>query len=83
MIHQTREIKVWVDVDEGIADFVLELTEIEGIRCHASCQGTIGEGGADPYEAHVMVTWTDDKARARLDRWRVEHVGPNLGMVFP
>lgn len=82
-LHTTRAIKVWADVDEGIADFVLLLNEILGIRTIASCQGTIGEGGAAPYEAHVMVTWDDDAARQRLASWRVEQLGYNFGYVYP
>jgi tRNA(Phe) wybutosine-synthesizing methylase Tyw3 len=82
-VHATRAIRVWVDIDEGIADFVQMLNEITGIRTNASCQGTIGEGGAAPYEAHVMVTWNDNEARSRLSRWRVEELGANFGYVYP
>jgi hypothetical protein len=82
-VHPTRAVRVWVDVDEGIADFVLLLNEIPGVRTEASCQGTIGEGGAAPYDAHVMVTWADDEARARLNGWRVEQLGENHGYVYP
>ncbi len=81
--HKTRAIQVWVDVDEGIADFVVMLNEIPGIRTDASCQGTIGEGGAAPYEAHVMVTWQDRQALLRLAPWRVEQLGFNFGYVYP
>jgi hypothetical protein len=60
--HPTVRVKVWADVDEGIADFVRELTEIPGITTHASCQGTIGEGGPHPYPPQVMVAWEDEAA---------------------
>lgn len=83
VVHKTRAIKVWVDVDEGIVDFVLLLNDLPGIRTDASCQGTIGEGGVAPYEAHVMVTWRDAEARARLNAWRVEELGQNFGYVYP
>jgi len=43
--HKTIPIQVWVDVDEGIADMVLYLNTIPGVRTHACCQGTLGEGG--------------------------------------
>jgi hypothetical protein len=76
-------IKVWIDVDIGIADFVLTLNEIPGIRTLASCQGTIGEGGPKPYGAQVMVTWTDDAALARLAHLRMTRLGPNYGYVHP
>jgi hypothetical protein len=83
IIHETRPVKVWVDVDAGIADFVLALNDIPGIRTHASCQGTFGEGGAEPYGAHVMVTWKDDDALARLSHLRMRRLGAALGYVYP
>ena len=81
--HKTRPIKVWVDVDEGIADFVLLLGEIPGIRTLSSCQGTIGEGGPAPYEAQVMVTWTDEAAYKRLAEFKVDRLGNNFGYAHP
>lgn len=89
VIHKTRALRVWVDVDEGIADLVLVLNDIPGVRTYASCQGTIDEGGAAPYAAHVMVGWADDGARALLGvaaiafGGRIEELGPNLGYVYP
>ena len=64
--HPQRAIQVWVDVDEGIADMVLYLNTIPGVRTHASCQGTIGEGGAHPYRPQVMVSWSTEEAHVRL-----------------
>ena len=58
-VHLTRQIKVTVNVDEGIADFVEYLQTIPGVRTHASCQGSIGEGGAEPYSAYVRASWDD------------------------
>ena len=81
--HQTIPIKVWVDVDVGIADFVLALNEIPGIRTHASCQGTFGEGGPEPYEPQVVVTWADEAALNRLSHLRITRLGPNFGYVHP
>jgi tRNA(Phe) wybutosine-synthesizing methylase Tyw3 len=68
VIHKTVPIQVWVDVDEGIVEFVRKLNTIEGVRTHHSCQGTIGEGGAEPYPAYVAVSWADDEARDELKR---------------
>ena len=64
--HKQRTIQVSVDVDEGIADLVLYLNTIPGVRTHASCQGTLGEGGEHPYRPQVMVTWNDEPTFARL-----------------
>jgi hypothetical protein len=59
--HKQVTILVKVDVDEGIAPTVLYLNKMPGVRTLASCQGTVGEGGPNPYRPQVMVTWTDDK----------------------
>lgn len=58
--HETRPIQVWVDADIGIADLVEYLNTIPGVRTQASCQGTIGEGGPNPYRAQVMCAWTPE-----------------------
>lgn len=58
--HQTVPIQVWVDVDVDVADTVLYLNTIPGVRTLASCQGTIGEGGAEPYRAQVMASWAPE-----------------------
>jgi len=58
--HKTKPVRVWVDVDEGIADLVIYLNTIPGVRTYASCQGTIGEGGPHPYRAQVMCGWTPE-----------------------
>jgi hypothetical protein len=67
-VHTTIPLRVWVDVDLGIAEMVRRLNEITGIRTHASCQGTLGEGGAHPYRPYVQVSWFDAAALALLER---------------
>ena len=79
VVHKTVPIQVWADVDEGIVEMVKHLNTMEGVRTEASCRGTIGEGGPEPYEPQVLVTWNDDAARQRIaesydltdegDRW--------------
>lgn len=58
--HQTRPVQVWVDVDIAIADAVLYLNTLPGVRTFASCQGTIGEGGSAPYRAQILASWPED-----------------------
>lgn len=70
-------------MDEGISDFVLMLNEIPGIRTLASCQGTLDEGGAAPYEAHVMISWDTDEALSKLSNFKVFKLGDNYGYVYP
>ena len=84
--HQlkTVPVQVWVDVDEGIAETVKYLNTIPGVRMYASCQGTIGEGGAEPYGPQVMVSWTAGGAFARLGReFDLELLGECLAYVRP
>lgn len=76
-MHETVAIRVWADVDVGIADAVRRLNEIPGIRTHASCQGTIGEGGAEPYGPYVMFSWSDGDALEAV--CREFDVTPNAG----
>lgn len=84
VIHETVPVQVWIDVDMGIADVVRCLTEMPGIRCHSSCQGTIGEGGPEPYAAYVLVTWDDDEAYARLVAgYDVSIEGDHWGYAHP
>jgi hypothetical protein len=56
LTHKTRPVQVWADVDLGIADMVVYLNTIPGVRTEASCQGT-GEGGPAPYRAQVLTIW--------------------------
>lgn len=69
--HVTVPVRVIIDVDKGIAKFVRYLQTLPGVRTHASCEGTLGEGGPHPYHANVMVTWDNQKAlqflRERFD----------------
>ena len=50
-------MQVWADVDVGVADFVRYLNTLDGVRTHSCCQGSIGEGGSDPYGAYVEAAW--------------------------
>lgn len=82
--HETVPIQVWVDVDKGIVDLVLYLNTIEGVRTHASCQGTIGEGGPNPYRAQVLVTWENAAILERLrNEFDVTIEGLQWGYVHP
>ncbi len=80
--HETRPIQVWADVDIGIADLVIYLNTIPGVRTMASCQGTIGEGGPHPYRPQVLCTWTDG-ALEKLRKFDVEQLGVGWGYIHP
>jgi hypothetical protein len=58
--HKTVPVVVVVDVDEGIAHAVEYLNAIPGVRTFASCQGTIGEGGASPYPTQVLIHCSEE-----------------------
>ena len=82
--HKTVPVLVWVDVDEGIAHVVRYLNTIPGVRTHASCQGTLGEGGPEPYGPQVMVSWTSKDVLDRLrQEFVVEMVSECLAYVRP
>lgn len=68
IIHKTVPVLVWADVDVNIANMVSYLNTIPGVRTHASCQGTIGEGGPSPYPPEVTVSWKDPSIFDRLKK---------------
>jgi len=80
---QTRPVQVWADVDLGIADMVVYLITIPGVRTEANCQGTIGEGGPAPYRAQVLTIWPPE-AFERLQReFDITLHGENWGYLHP
>lgn len=81
--HRTVPVQVWADIDEGIAEMVRYLNTIPGVRTHASCQGTIGEGGPAPYQAQVMATWTDDAFERLKREFDVTVEGDHWGLLHP
>jgi hypothetical protein len=82
--HETRPVQVWVDADLGIAAIVEHLNTIEGVRTHASCQGSIGEGGREPYIPYVDVSWPDERTLETLkSTYVVEIKGLAWGTVHP
>lgn len=82
--HKTVPVLVWADIDEGIADAVRYLNTIPGVRTHASCQGTIGEGGAEPYRSQIMATWSSSDVLDRLSsEFDVTPLGNGWGYLHP
>ena len=72
MVHPTRAVLVYADVDLGIADMVEYLNTIPGVRTLASCQGTIGECGPHPYRPQVLCSWTPEALVRLLAEFDVE-----------
>ena len=71
-------------MDEGIADVVKYLNTIPEVRMLASCQGTLGEGGPEPYGPQVMISWTNKDVLDKLKReFVVEMVSDCLAYVRP
>jgi hypothetical protein len=81
--HETTQVKVWVEVDVGIAGFVRHLNTLPGVRTYSCCQGTIGEGGAEPYPAYVSVSWLHERARRSLESYGLTVEGVAHGIVRP
>lgn len=75
--HRTVPVQVWVDVDDGIADFVRFLNTLPGVRTHASCQGGL------TYGPQVMVTWENDAALAALRAFPMTMISETLAYVHP
>lgn len=81
--HPTVEMLVWVDVDAGIAQAVQALNLISGVRTYASCQGTLGEGGDQPYRAQVMASWPPEALPEIEKRFEIEVLGEGWGYLHP
>lgn len=81
--HKTVPVLVWADVDEGVADMVRYLNTISGVRTDASCQGTIGEGGEQPYRAQVMAHWTPEAEANILAEFDATVLGDGWGYLHP
>ena len=81
--HKTRAVQVWADIDEGIADMVVYLNTIDGVRTIASCQGTIGEGGPNPYRPQVMAAWTVEAFERLRKEFDVTLLGDGWGNLHP
>jgi len=75
--HETEQIMVWVDVDKGIAPLVRYLQSLEGVRTHASCQGT------ETYSAYVLASWPERFAARLADEFDLELLGENWGYIRP
>ena|SRR5579863_9550820 len=81
--HKTRPVQVWIDADLGIADMVEYLQTFPGLRTFASCQGTLGEGGASPYRSHVMAAWPPDTYEHLAVEFDVTLLGEHWGYLHP
>lgn len=82
-VHRTVRVLVWADVDEGVADMVRQLNLIEGVTTHACCQGSIGEGGANPYRPYVQANWTSEAEPELRKLFVLEPEGDNWGYIRP
>lgn len=82
-LHETKPIKVWADVDIGIADMVEYLNTIPGVRTYYSCQGTIGEGGPAPYRPQVGASWTDEAWERLRHEFDITVLGDHWGDLHP
>ena len=53
-VHEQMDVWVRLPVDVGIASMVARLNRMDGVYTSSSCQGTIGESGAEPYGPFVL-----------------------------
>ena len=80
--HPTRPVLVWADIDIGIAPLVEYLNrDFAGVRTQASCQGTLGEGGPNPYPCYVMASWPKEREASLMAEFDIELLGENWGYI--
>jgi tRNA(Phe) wybutosine-synthesizing methylase Tyw3 len=83
-VHEHITVWVKVHVDIGIASMVGRLNQMIGVYTSSSCQGTIGEGGAEPYGPFVAVYWEDETARHRIEaEYDLTIEGDSFGTARP
>ena len=81
--HETVPVQVWADIDTGIAEMVRYLNTLPGLRTDASCQGTIGEGGPNPYRAQVLAHWPAALRMRLQEEFDVTLLGDDWGYLHP
>lgn len=81
--HKTVPVQCWVDIDTGIATDVSWLNSLEGVRTFASCQGTIGEGGPEPYWPYIKAWWPPEHNEAILKRFHLIKEGNGWKDIRP
>jgi hypothetical protein len=83
LIHKTVPVAVWIDIDEGIALDVAWLNSLPGVRTFTSCQGTIGEGGPEPYEPYIDAWWPPEHDFAIHERLHLIAEGNGWRILRP
>jgi hypothetical protein len=81
--HETVPVHVWADIDVGIAAHVSWLNSLEGARTFTSCQGTIGEGGPEPYEPYITAWWPPEHDAAIRERFHLIVEGNGWRTIRP
>jgi hypothetical protein len=72
-------VKVWENIDAGIALLVVRLNKIPGIRTWSSCQGDLDS--TEDNRPFVLVRWTNERAREQLLPWTVKPLGDGWELV--
>jgi hypothetical protein len=81
--HETVAVRVWVDVDVGIAEDVRWLNSLPGVRTFTSCQGTIGEGGPESYHPYIKAWWPPEHDGAIRERFHLIGEGEGWRDIRP
>ena len=74
--HPTTWVKVNAPVDEGIAEIVSLLSEVEGLQTLESCQGRLPVDSPEGIPAYVFFHFGDWET---ISRFAFEVVAPALG----
>jgi hypothetical protein len=81
--HDTTPVRVWVDIDTPMVEMVVYLNTLPGLRTISACQGTIGEGGPNPYGPYVMAQWPVELELRLREEFEIELVGTSWGYIRP
>ena len=82
--HKVIPIKIWVEVDENICEDVRFLNNLTGVRTFASCQGTLTEGGPEPYKSYILAYWPKEYDDIIKNKYEIgELLGIRYGYLHP
>lgn len=82
--HKTIRMKVWADIDIGIAPTVERLNNIPGVTTQSCCEGYIEIASSASYRPYVNVSWDTDTARAAIEaEFDLTVEGLNWGYAHP
>ena len=82
LTHKTRPVQVWADVDLGIADMVVYLNTIPGVRTEAT-SGDDRRGRPGALSRSGLTIWPAEVFERLKTEFDITILGENWGYLHP